>query len=30
MKLYQKINLQEPQRKRKFCKFNNDQYCTGM
>ena len=24
-----KINLQEPQRNRKFCKFNNDQYCNS-
>ena len=23
-----KNNLQEPQRNRKFCQFNKDQYCT--
>ena len=26
--LMSKINLQEPQRNRKFCQFNKDQYCT--
>ena len=27
MRKCQKINLQEPQRNRKLCQFNNDQYC---
>ena len=26
----QKINLQEPQRNRKLCQFNNDQYSSDM
>ena len=30
MKYYQKINLQEPQRNRKFCQFNKDQYWMSV